>query len=87
MPTATGKNERYIEISAFGSNPAIPTEFSTTMIIGAMARIGMVWLAITQGITLASVVRSCTIVIARSTPSSAPIAKPSNVADSVIQAW
>ena len=38
---------------AFGRSPVSPTEASTTMIIGAIARIGTVWLAITQGITLA----------------------------------
>ena len=57
MPTTTGKNDRYIEIIALGSSPEIPTAFSTTMIIGAMASMGMVWLAMTQGITLISIVR------------------------------
>ncbi len=42
------------------------------MIIGAMARIGTVWLAITQGMTLASTVRSCTIQTASRMPSPAP---------------
>jgi len=86
MPTTTGKNERYIEISALGRSPAIPIEESTTMIIGAMARIGTVWLAITQGITLALVVRSCTIPTASRIPSAAPSTKPASVADSVTQA-
>ena len=87
MPTATGKNDRYIEMIAFGSSPVTPTEFSTTMIIGAMARIGMVWLAITQGITLASIVRSCTMPIASRIPSPAPSTNPASVADSVTQPW
>ena len=76
MPTATGKKHRYIEMIAFGSSPVTPTEFSTTMIIGAMARIGMVWLAITQGITLASMVRSCTMPTASRMPSPAPSTNP-----------
>ena len=57
------------------------------MIIGAMARIGIVWLAMTHGITLASIVRSWTMPIASTMPRTAPSAKPSSVADSVIQPW
>ena len=57
MPTTTGKKLRYIEIIALGSSPEMPMAFSTTMIIGAMARMGMVWLAMTQGMTLMSIVR------------------------------
>ena len=86
MPTATGKKERYIEMIAFGISPVTPTEFKTTMIIGAMAMIGTVWLAITQGITLASVVRSWTIAIASRMPKAAPSTNPASVADSVTQA-
>ena len=71
---------------AFGSSPVTPTEASTTIIIGATARIGMVWLAITQGITLASIVRSCTIPIASTIPSTAPSPNPASVAESVTQA-
>ena len=55
------------------------------MIIGAIARIGMVWLAITQGITLASIVRSWTMPIASRMPSPAPSTNPASVADSVTQ--
>ena len=77
-----GRSDRYIEMIAFGSSPVTPTEFSTTMIIGAMARIGMVWLAITQGITLASVVRSCTIADRQQDPEPAQH-EPASVADSV----
>ena len=87
MPTTTGKNERYIDIRAFGSNPVTPTELSTTMIIGAIARIGIVWLAITHGITLASIVRSWTIPTASTIPSPAPSPNPASVAASVTQAW
>ena len=42
---------------ALGTMPDMPTEFSTTMIIGASAMIGIVWLAIAQGITLESMAR------------------------------
>jgi hypothetical protein len=38
------------------------------MIIGAMARIGMVWLAMAQGITLRSIARLCTIPTASRMP-------------------
>src|SRR3546814_15700126 len=65
MPTTTGKNDRYAEISAFGSSPDSPTAFSTTMIIGAIARIGMVWLATTHGISERSTARLWTISTAR----------------------
>jgi len=55
------------------------------MIIGAMARIGIVWLAMAQGITLMSMARECTMPTARSTPATVPMAKPTSVADRVIQ--
>ena len=42
---------------AFGISPWTPMEFSTTMIIGAMARIGMVCQAMAQGITAMSIAR------------------------------
>ena len=60
-------------------------EFSTTMIIGAIASMGMVWLAIAQGMTLMSMARECTIPIASTIPATDPIANPTSVADSVIQ--
>ena len=41
-------------MSALGTSPVNPMLPSTTMIIGAMARIGMVWEAITQGRRLRS---------------------------------
>ena len=80
MPTTTGKNDRYMLMIAFGSRPDRPTAFSTTMIIGAMAKIGMVWLAITQGITDMSIVRLNTIPTASSVPSAVPMTKPRKVA-------
>ena len=58
MPIATGKNERYIEISAFGTSPVMPTAPSATTTIGAMARIGIVCEAISHGIRLRSRVRT-----------------------------
>ena len=85
MPTTTGKNDRYMLIIAFGSSPDTPTAFRTTMIIGAIARMGMVWLAITQGITDISITRLNTIPTASKTPSKVPMPKPSRVALSVIQ--
>ena len=72
-------------IIAFGSSPDTPTAFRTTMIIGAIARMGMVWLAITQGITDISITRLNTIPTASKTPSKVPMPKPSRVALSVIQ--
>ena len=65
----------------------MPTLYKTTMIMGATARIGTVWEAITQGITLRSIARLCTIPTASRMPSATPIANPSRVADNVIQAW
>ena len=75
------------QITAFGTSPEIPIELRTTMIIGAIARIGTIWLPITQGITLASAVRSWTIPTASRIPSPAPSPKPASVAASVTQAW
>jgi hypothetical protein len=56
------------------------------MIMGAMARIGTVWLAITQGMTLASMVRLWTMAMASRMPRPVPMRKPSRVAERVIQA-
>ena len=58
----------------------MPIELSTTMIIGAMAMIGTVWLTMAQGITLMSMTRVCTIPTASGIPSSVPKPKPSSVA-------
>ena len=87
IPTTTGKKERYIEIIAFGNKPVTPTEFITTIIIGAIARIGMVWLAITQGITLRSIVLLWTMPKASKIPKSVPRKNPAKVACKVIQPW
>ncbi len=65
--------------------PCTPTEYSTTMIIGASAMIGMVWLTMAQGITDMSITRECTIPIASRTPSTVPMTNPSMVALSVTQ--
>ena len=51
MPTTTGKKLRYIEISALGTSPVTPTAPRPTTTIGAMARIGTVWLAMIHGIS------------------------------------
>ncbi len=71
----------------FGKSPVIPIEPSTTMTIGAMARIGIVWDEMIQGMRLRSSVRTCTMRTASTMPSRAPIAKPTRVEDRVTQAW
>ena len=58
---------------AFGSRPVRPIEASTTITIGAMARIGIVCEAMIQGIRLRSSVRECTIATAIAMPSSVPM--------------
>ena len=65
--------------------PSTCSAFSTTMNIGASARIGMVWEAMTQGITDRSIARLCTIPTASSIPSTVPMRNPRRVAESVIQ--
>ena len=60
-------------------------ELKTTIIIGARAKIGIVWLVIIHGITLKSVASSCTIARAKQIPRRAPRRNPDNVADKVIQ--
>ncbi len=61
----------------------MPTAFSTTMIIGAMARIGIVCEVMIHGIRLLSSVREWTMPTARRTPSADPSTKPSKVEDNV----
>ena len=56
------------------------------MIIGAIARIGMVWVATIQGIRERSAARLCTMTTASRMPSAVPMAKPSSVDESVTQA-
>ena len=51
---------------AFGRSPVTPIEASTTITIGAIARIGIVCEAMIQGIRLRSSVRECTIATAMS---------------------
>ena len=65
----------------------MPTAASTTMIIGAMARIGMVCEAMIHGIRLRSSVATWTMPTAIRMPSAVPKAKPSSVDESVTQAW
>ncbi len=57
------------------------------MIIGAMARMGMVCEAIAHGITLISMALLWTIPTASKIPASVPITKPASVAERVIQPW
>ena len=76
-----------MDITALGSSPVKPIELNTTMIIGANAKIGIVWLVIIHGITLKSVALSWTMAKANKIPKSVPSMKPANVADNVIQPW
>ncbi|MNL66281.1 hypothetical protein D3C87_1907200 [compost metagenome] len=85
MPTTTGKNERYIEISALGTRPVSPTAPRPTTTMGATARMGMVWLAMIQGISERSDASLWMMATASPTPRTVPKAKPSSVADRVIQ--
>ena len=57
------------------------------MIIGAMARIGMVCEAMIHGIRLRSSAATWTMPTASTMPSTVPKAKPSSVEESVTQAW
>jgi hypothetical protein len=84
MPTTTGKKLKYALIIALGKIPCNPTELKTTMIIGAIANMGMVCDAIAQGITLISIALLYTIPIANKIPSPVPIAKPRRVELKVI---
>ena len=81
---AIGKKLKYVEIRAFGSNPDKPKAFKIIMIIGAIANIGIVWLAIIQGINEASIALFSTILTARIIPNIVPIVKPNKVDESVI---
>ncbi len=58
MPIAIGKKHRYAEMMDFGSSPRSPTAPSTTMTIGATARIGTIWEHMIQGSRLFSKVRT-----------------------------
>jgi len=69
-----------------GRTPVSPIEPSTTMIIGAMARMGTVCDAMIQGIRLLSSERTWTMAAASKTPSRVPMAKPSRVGASVAHA-
>ena len=60
---------------------------STTMIIGAIARIGMVCEAMIQGSSERSSVGTWTMPTASRMPSAVPMTKPSRVEESVTQLW
>src|SRR5262249_6740468 len=87
MPVVTGKKHKEAEMIDFGSSPRSPSEPSTTMTIGAMARIGTICEQMIHGNRLFSSVRACTISTARRIPNALPSAKPTTVADSVTQLW
>ena len=72
---------------AFGTSPLRPIEPNTTIIIGAIARIGMVCEVMIHGKSERSSVRTCTMPTASTIPSTAPMAKPKSVDDAVTQAW
>ena len=57
------------------------------MMMGAIARMGTVWLATIHGIRLMRSALMCTIAIARAMPRMRPITNPVNVAETVTQAW
>ena len=87
---ADGDRERSrdsAEMIAFGSKPGDAETPSTTMMIGAMARIGIVCEAMIHGIRLRSSARRGRSAARAAMPSSEPSTKPSSVADSVTQAW
>ncbi len=67
----------------FGKRPCNPIAPSTTMKIGASAKIGTICEQMIHGKRLRSSTRLCTIRSASAIPSNAPRAKPSAVADSV----
>jgi hypothetical protein len=87
MPIATGKKHRYIEMIAFGTSPVRPSEPSTTMMIGATARIGIVCDAMIQGSRLFLSALMATMPMASRIPSTEPSTKPSSVDESVTQPW
>ena len=88
MLTSTGKKQRYAEMIALGTvRPSTPRVASTTMIIGAIATIGIVWLMIAQGIRLMFAVFEYTIETAIPIPTVVPSAKPQSVDCNVIQPW
>src|ERR1700722_3741048 len=84
-PMVTGKKHRYAEMIAFGSSPRSPIEPSTTMTMGATARIGTICEQMIHGNRLFCRVRACTISTARMMPKVAPSRKPRKVADNVTQ--
>jgi hypothetical protein len=55
------------------------------MIMGAIAKIGIVWDAIAHGITLIFIALLWTIPIANNIPREVPIKKPTKVEERVIQ--
>ncbi len=86
MPMVTGKKHRYAEMIDFGNRPRMPIAPNTTMIMGAIARIGTICEQMIQGSRLFSSVRKCTIRMASTMPKMTPMAKPTAVAESVTQA-
>ena len=83
IPITMGKKHKYAEMNAFGKSPVSPIAPKTTMIIGAIARMGIVCEAIIHGKTLLFSVGTCTIPIASNIPKTPPITKPTSVEEIV----
>ena len=86
MPMVTGKKHRYIEMTAFGSNPLKPRLPSTTTTIGAMARMGTVCEAMIHGSRLRSSTGRWMMPMASVIPRMEPNRNPTRVADTVTPA-
>ncbi len=68
----TGKKVRYVATMATPNQSAL----SPITMSGAMAMIGIVWLATIRGTTARSSTRTCTSTTASPSPNSVPITKP-----------
>jgi len=75
-----------VEISALGRSPVMLMAPSTTITMGATARIGTIWEAMIQGMRLRSSAFTWTMPTAISMPRSVPSVKPTAVEESVTQA-
>ena len=79
MLIATGKNVRYAAITATAPQPWSPAGsfgLTQTTTIGAIARIGIVWLATMYGRKPRWSSRECTSTTPIAKPTTAPIANP-----------
>src|SRR5260370_38562828 len=74
MPIAIGKKHRYAVMMDFGRSPCSPTAPSTTMTIGATARLVPIWEHMIQGGRLFSKVRTSAMSTTRIVPNAPPSA-------------